>query len=439
MVIRSGDYAKNNDKFDPGEVAASVPPELNACQRRAYLAAARQKAVLIAGGAGVGKSYVVGKIARLYADRGYRVALAAPTGKAAKRIEQIVDMPAQTVHRLLKYNGHVFARNEESPLICDVVIVDEVSMLDVPLCYHLFKAIDFTKTNLVLVGDHNQLPPVGSGNIIRDILTNGLLPTVILDEVVRQAGLLKENSIAILDGRVAGNTETGEGRKSWYLVDKFSEQADILNFIMLMYGKILDEKLGYHLVNNVQLLAPMKKGLLGVDNLNIVLQRLIQKKYYGVDVEDVPAGRRPRFYLRDKVIQLRNNYDLNVMNGSIGVIEDYDADNGVYTILFDEGETQVEREDMKDVALAYALTFHKSQGSEYDCGIVVVHKSQSFMHHRNLFYTGVTRAKKTAIIIGDRWGIRNCAKQRITDRRRTFLSLDGFGSHQIKEAAANNG
>lgn len=422
----SRNFVQNNDKFDLDDVSSSVPQELNPCQRRAYLAAARHKAVLIAGGAGVGKSYVVGKIACLYADHGYRVALAAPTGKAAKRIEQIVDMPAQTVHRLLKYNGHEFARNEESPLNCDVVIVDEVSMLDVPLCYRLFKAIDFTKTNLVLVGDHNQLPPVGPGNIIRDILSNGLLPTVILDEVVRQAGLLKENSIAILDGRVAGNTETDEGRKSWYLVDKYTEQADILNFIMLMYEKILDEKLGYHIVNSVQLLAPMKKGLLGVDNLNIVLQRLIQKKCHGVDVDDVPAGRRPKFYLHDKVIQLRNNYDLNVMNGSIGTIESYDADAGVYNILFDEGETQVERDDMKDIALAYALTFHKSQGSEYECGIVIVHKSQSFMHHRNLFYTGVTRAKKTAIIIGDRWGIRNCAKHKITDRRRTFLSLEGF-------------
>ena len=422
----SRNFVQNNDKFDLDDILLSVSTDLNACQQLAYLAAARHKAVLIAGGAGVGKSYVVGKIACLYAEHGYRVALAAPTGKAAKRIEQIVDMPAQTVHRLLKYNGHEFARNEESPLNCDVVIVDEVSMLDVPLCYRLFKAIDFTKTNLVLVGDHNQLPPVGPGNIIRDILSNGLLPTVILDEVVRQAGLLKENSIAILDGRVAGNTETDEGRKSWYLVDKYTEQTDILNFIMLMYEKVLDEKLGYHIVNSVQLLAPMKKGLLGVDNLNIVLQRLIQKKCHGVDVDDVPAGRRPRFYLHDKVIQLRNNYDLNVMNGSIGTIESYDADAGVYTILFDEGETQVERDDMKDIALAYALTFHKSQGSEYECGIVIVHKSQAFMHHRNLFYTGVTRAKKTAIIIGDRWGIRNCAKHKITDRRRTFLSLEGF-------------
>ena len=425
-MAHSRNFVQNNDKFDLDDILLSVPTDLNNCQQLAYLAAARHKAVLIAGGAGVGKSYVVGKIACLYADHGYRVALAAPTGKAAKRIEQIVDMPAQTVHRLLKYNGHEFARNEESPLNCDVVIVDEVSMLDVPLCYRLFKAIDFTKTNLVLVGDHNQLPPVGPGNIIRDILSNGLLPTVILDEVVRQAGLLKENSIAILDGRVAGNTETDEGRKSWYLVDKYTEQTDILNFIMLMYEKVLDEKLGYHIVNSVQLLAPMKKGLLGVDNLNIVLQRLIQKKCHGVDVDDVPTGRRPRFYLHDKVIQLRNNYDLNVMNGSIGTIESYDADAGVYTILFDEGETPVERDDMKDIALAYALTFHKSQGSEYDCGIVVVHKSQSFMHHRNLFYTGVTRAKKTAIIIGDRWGIRNCAKHKITDRRRTFLSLEGF-------------
>ena len=428
----SNNFAENNNKFDINDVFESVPPELNGCQERAYLAAARHKAVLIAGGAGTGKSYVVARIAELYRNYGYSVALAAPTGKAARRIEQLVDMPARTIHRLLKYNGHEFAKNENSPLRHDVIIIDEVSMLDVPLCYRLFKAIDFTKTNIVLVGDHNQLPPVGPGNIIRDILSNGLIPTVVLDEVVRQAGLLKENSLAILDGRVAKNTEPPGSVKSWYLVDIYSEQMDILNFILNLYGKILDDRLGYNLVNDVQLLTPIKKGLLGVDSLNIVLQRLVQKKYYGVAVDEVPAGRRPRYYLHDKVINLRNNYELGVMNGSVGVIEDFDLENGAYTVLFDEGEVRLERENMKDIALAYALTLHKAQGSEYDCGIVVVHKSHAFMHHRNLFYTGVTRAKKTAVIIGDRWGIRNCANRKITGQRRTFLSLEGFWS----EAAA---
>jgi len=210
----------------------------------------------------------------------------------------------------------------------------------------------------------------------------------------------------------------------------FQDKEDIEQELALC---VFEQRANYdHLTEDVQLLIPIKKGLLGVDNLNIILQRLIQKKYYGIEVEEVAPGRRPKFYVNDKVIQLRNNYELGVMNGSIGIIQDFDPDDDAYTILFDEGEVSVERGDMKDVALAYALTFHKSQGSEYDCGIVVVHKSHSFMHHRNLFYTGVTRAKKTAIIIGDKWGIRNCAKQKVTDRRRTFLSLEGFGS----EAAA---
>ncbi len=417
-----------NSKFDAEDAVAHIPAGLTECQKLAYEAAIHHKGVMIAGGAGVGKTHLINEIAKLYTASGYSVALAAPTGKAAKRIEQVVGMPAQTIHRMLRYDGREFKVCESTPLKCDVVIIDEMSMTDVPLFYHLLKAINLAHTNIILVGDHNQLPPVGPGNIIRDILSNRLIPTVILDQVVRQAGILKENSIAILVGKVAKMDKTADSEKSWFVVDAYRDQTEIHKFICAMYSSVLEEQLGYHLVNDVQLLAPMKNGILGVANLNITLQCLIQKKCYGITVEPVATGHRPRFYLHDKVIQTRNNYEIGVMNGSIGTIENIDTVNDRYTILFDEGEVIVEREDLRDVSLAYALTTHKAQGSEYPCVIAIVHKTQSYMHHRNLFYTAVTRARKTAIIVGDRWAIRNCASKTASNNRHTFLSIPAFSS-----------
>ncbi len=424
------DNVRPNTKLDAENALARIPDSLNPGQKEAVRTTLENAVCLISGGAGTGKTYTTSCIVDLYRDADLEVVLAAPTGKAAKRLEQATGMAASTIHRLLGYDGVSFQRGHDNPIDTDVLILDEVSMLDVPLCWHLFQAVDFERTNLVLVGDHNQLPPVGPGNILRDLIQQKIIPATILTKVVRQAGILKENSIAILSGRVPPNVEGAAARKEWYVVDKFKEPENVLKFILYLYENVLSEKLGFDLVRDVQLLAPMKKGVLGVDTLNIELQRLLQKKCFDFPVEPVRANRRPKLLVNDKVIQNRNDYGLDVMNGAVGFIRRFDpADGGVYHIEFDDGVRTFDSDAMKNVSLAYASTVHKMQGSDCECVIVVVHKSQSFMHHRNLLYTAVTRAKKTAVIIGDRWAIRNCAEKAFTDIRKTFMSLEAFNGN----------
>jgi exodeoxyribonuclease V alpha subunit len=399
---------------------------LNAAQRRALEVAVRHNLMLVSGGAGSGKTFTVAAITRAYEARELSVVLAAPTGKAAKRLEQVVGREAVTLHRLLGFDGKTFARGPDARIEADVVIVDEVSMVDVPLAWHFLRAVDLDKTCVVLVGDHNQLPPVGPGNLLRDIIERRPIPTVILDEVVRQAGVLKESSIAVLRGEVRRTAPEGpDGKSPWIVESRFSEVLDAQRFILGLYGTTLVERLGFDLLADVQLLTPTRKGPLGVDALNVELQRLVQKKLWGVDVAPPRPGRRPEFLARDRVIQTRNNYDLGVMNGAIGVVTEVGVRRGELRVRFDDQEVEFtpENEGAKDLSLAYALTIHKAQGSEFPCAVVVVHKAHSFMHHRNLLYTGVTRAREVAIVVGDLWGMRRCAEKEQVERRRTFLSV----------------
>jgi exodeoxyribonuclease V alpha subunit len=292
------------------------------------------------------------------------------------------------------------------------------------LAWHLFNAVDFARTAIVIVGDHNQLPPVGPGNILRDLIHSNAIPTVILDKVVRQAGVLKENSTAILKGEVRKTSDAStQGCRDWYLADQFTDPGAARNFLLDLFDKRLDA-LGFDLIKDVQVLTPTHKGPLGTKSLNEDLQRLIQKRLWNVSVPETQPGRRSPFLKHDKVIQTRNNYELNVMNGAIGHVVDV-LPNGTLLIDFEGVAVEIEKgsPNLQDIQLAYTLTIHKTQGSEFPCAVVVVHKAHSFMHHRNLLYTGVTRARKTAIVLGDRWGIRNCAKKCQVDDRKTFLSI----------------
>lgn len=418
-----------NPHFAEGSVELAVDKvgeKLNEPQRRALLAAARHNLVLVSGGAGSGKTFTVAAITRLYEERGLKVVLAAPTGKAAKRIEQVVGREALTLHRLLGFNGKVFTAGPEAPIQADVIIIDEVSMVDVPLAWQLFRAVDLEKTCVVLVGDHNQLPPVGPGNLLRDLIERQPIPTVILDQVVRQAGVLKESSIAVLHGDVRRTADEGpDGRPPWIVVNRLSDVLDAQRYVLELFESVLVERLRFDLLADVQLLTPTRKGPLGVDALNVELQRLVQKKLWGVDVAPPRPGRRPEFLLHDRVIQNRNNYELEVMNGAIGIVTEVGAKRGELRVRFDDREVELtpENEGAKDLSLAYALTIHKAQGSEFPCAVVVIHKAHAFMHHRNLFYTGVTRARQVAIVVGDLWGMRNCAEKEQVERRKTFLSV----------------
>jgi len=399
-------------------------PTLNPVQREAVKNALLSSVSLITGGAGSGKTYTLSRITRIAQRFGLDVALAAPTGKAAKRMEESVRREASTIHRLLGFDGHSFRHSENNPITTDILIVDEMSMVDVPLAHQLFQSVDLEKTAVVLVGDHNQLPPIGPGHVLRDLVQSKPVPTTFLTDIVRQAGELKECSTAVLRGEVRPTSEIkANGRRPWYVVDKFTDREDVRRFLLLLFDEVLSERLGYDLIRDVQVLTPTHKGPLGTVELNIALQRLLQKKLYGVDVAETPPGRRPRLYPGDKVIQTKNDYELGVMNGSMGSVCSMDSEWLV--IDFDGRPVRISRGSSaeQNIQLALACSVHRVQGSEFPCAVVITHKSHAFMHHRNLLYTAVTRAKESVIILGDRWGISNCAEQVEVNSRNTNLSF----------------
>jgi len=207
-------------------------------------------------------------------------------------------------------------------------------------------------------------------------------------------------------------------------VDQFTDQWDAQRFVLDLFENVLVERLGFDLLTDVQLLTPTHKGPLGTRDLNCELQRLVQRRLWNVEAPPTTPGRRLKFLVHDKVIQTRNNYEIGVMNGAMGVVLHVGRD-GSLSVDFDGIPVEIEAgsPNLQDIQLAYALTIHKAQGSEFPCAVVVVHKAHSFMHHRNLLYTGVTRARQTTVLVGDRWGISNCARKRKQDDRRTFLSL----------------
>ncbi len=409
-------------EFDAGEIEASaggLSPE----QRCAFENAIEHRVSLISGGAGTGKTRTIQSIVSCYEDAGLTVALAAPTGKAAKRIEEVTRRPAHTLHRLLEYDGVNFGRDAANTLDADLIIVDEMSMTDSILFARFLDAVG-EETALVLVGDHNQLPPVGPGNPLRDLIETRVIPSVVLHKVFRQSGALKENSSAILTGEVRKTSgQSSGGRRDWYLVDQYTDPSGAAKCLRELFENVLEEKLGFDVLRDVQVLTPTHKGPLGTRELNILLQRIVQRKRFGTEAPVVAANRWPRILKGDKVIQMRNDYELGVMNGATGIVEDIQDDGSLAvsfdgrTVLYATGKGQT-----NNLRLAYASTVHKAQGSEYPCVVALVHKSHSFMHHRHLLYTAVTRARKTAIILGDQWGVRNCARKVSTHKRATFLS-----------------
>lgn len=415
-------------------------PELNEDQRTAVRFALACQLVVITGGAGSGKTYTLKSIVDEFSGRGHNaIVLCAPTGKAARRITESVGRSAATIHRTLGYRGgDTWNFNRMNPLAADLVVVDEFSMVDVSLAWRLLQAIDWSRTAVVLVGDPNQLPPIGAGNVLRDVINSADVPVIRLNQVVRQAGELKHNSMAILSGEVPRPVRRrGDPPAPWYVMDK-SEAGDISDaeHARDMLVAVVDERLEhlrspdgipFDLLRDVQILTPQHGGALGTRELNIALQRVLQRKLYGITVEPVEEGRRPRFLVGDKVIQTKNDYELGIMNGTIGYIQEIDCETGDLIVDFD-GEDEpivVPKKGSKQshLAHAYALTVHKMQGSEVPCAIAITHKAHTFMQHQAMLYTAVTRAKQTAIVFGDAWGIRQAARTRKVETRRTFLAL----------------
>jgi exodeoxyribonuclease V alpha subunit len=426
------------------QMIATKFPTLNSEQREAMLSAFKYRQVLISGAGGTGKSFTTAAICDVYESMGLKVKLTSPTGKASKRLAELSGREALTIHRLigLAPTDDIQAKSNRSgdePVDADLIIVDESSMIPIKLAWELFKALDLNRTCLVFLGDHHQLAPVGAGNILRDLVERRPIPAVILKQVVRQAGLLCENSFKVLQGEVPETTTVADqsGRKPWYLVkikDRFGEDSaeNLQKTIVQMYEEYLQDQLGFDLINDIQLLSPKKAGLIGTEQMNITLQKVIQKKLYNFEVPPIPAGEKPKFYVNDRVIQVkRNNYDLDIMNGEMGIVKEINGKNLIIRFPdkkgFREVPLDVSSKMVRDhLELAYCLTFHKMQGSEIRCAIVIIHKSHMFQHDRSLFYTGVSRAKETAIIIGDAYGMKNCAETQKSISRRTFLSVLPF-------------
>lgn len=368
-------------------------------QREGLRVALGNKISVLTGGPGTGKTTILRSLVRILKAKGVRILLASPTGRAAQRLAESAGMRAHTVHRLLEFDPErrSFARNEVRPLSADFVIVDESSMLDTRLAASLLAAVP-AESHLLLVGDADQLPSVGAGNVLRDLIASGGLPTVCLQRIFRQGhgSGISEMAHQVLTGRIAlpesrPVTETPDHADLRFVkaADPEACVAAVLAIVDRLKREGLTDPLGF------QVLAPMHKGTCGVARLNA----LIQERFPGGAESIVVGG--VSYRSGDKVIQLRNDYDRGIFNGDIGRILEMDVECGVLTVDFGNGGVELDRDAIRDLGLAFAMTIHKSQGSEYPTVIVPLVMGHYVMLRRNLLYTAITRGKREVWMVGD--------------------------------------
>jgi exodeoxyribonuclease V alpha subunit len=392
-------------------------------QRLAVLRALSRGVIVITGGPGTGKTTIIRFIHKLLKKKGVRVALASPTGRAARRLKDATGAEAKTIHRLLEFGivegRPCFQRDEDRPLSQGAVIIDEVSMVDISLMHSLLKAIA-PGTRLILVGDVDQLPSVGPGNVLRDIITSGVVETVRLTEIFRQRGesLIVKNAHRINEGMFPILT-TREG--DFF----FIEEGEPQNIVALIKGLVKDRLPRYlscDPVEDIQVLSPMRRTITGVDNLNKVLQEALNppNPHKGV----VRSGSR-LFREGDKVMQIKNNYQTMIFNGEMGRILRIDGEEQKVLVQFadEQGDKVVAYgpEDLDELALAYAVSVHKSQGSEFPAVVLPVTTQHFIMLQRNLLYTALTRAKRLAVFVGTKKAIAIAVKNNKIDVRYSLL------------------
>lgn len=390
-------------------------------QKRAVIGALTSKMMIVTGGPGTGKTTIVKAILEILQKKHAQVQLAAPTGRATKRLTETTGMEAKTIHRLLEYSvkERGFLRNTKKPLSLDVLIVDEASMIDILLFYHLLKALPLHAT-LILVGDIYQLPSVGPGNILKEIIESGLFKVLELNEIFRQAqeSLIITNAHRINGGQFPLFVKSSEPGSS-YLADFFFVRQDdphrVLNLIMEFLKYRIPRKFGFDSRFDIQILTPMNKGLLGTINLNSQLQTLLNPN----SKELIRGGKT--FRVNDKVMQIKNNYEKEVFNGDIGRIIKIDLESQEVSVIFDAGRVNYLFQELDELVLAYAISVHKSQGSEYPVIILPLLTQHFILLQRNLLYTAVTRAKKLVIIIGSFKALAIALKNNKTLERYTNL------------------
>jgi exodeoxyribonuclease V alpha subunit len=416
-------------ELDEAQARAGIT--LDERQRQAVCAAFQSGVLVLTGGPGTGKTTTLKLMIGLFEMRNLKVLLAAPTGRAAKRLSQATGRPARTLHRLLEFGpaeeGWRFGRGVSSPLECDAIIVDEMSMVDILLMYHLLKAIK-PGTRLILVGDADQLPPVGAGNVLSDIIRSGAVETVVLDRIFRQP---TGSMIVVNAHRInRGEMPLFRGATDFFLVEE-EDPEQVARTVVDTVSRRLPGYLKCDPIDDIQVLSPMRRTATGVDNLNRLLRDALNPARSGAS--EIQFGSLV-FRRGDKVMQVRNNYDRRVWNGDMGRIVRVDSEEGEVTVRFPEadGERDVVycQHDLDELVLSYCVSIHKSQGSEYPAVVVPITTQHYVMLQRNLLYTAVTRARRMVVIIGTKRALGIAVRNAEISQRRTWVA------QRLNEAAS---
>lgn len=388
-------------KFDVDKAIKDVEKEMGItfsdAQRLAIRESFDKKILVITGGPGTGKTTIIKAVVDIFRHWGRTVLLAAPTGRAAKRLSEATHKEAKTIHRTLEYTPKVgnFRRNEGHPLKGDCLVVDEFSMVDLPLMHYLLKAVPPTM-RLVLVGDKDQLPSVGPGNLLRDIINSGTVGVVRLNQIFRQErdSLIVSNAHRINSGKKLIYPEKGNKDSDFYFIAQEDENK-AFHMIVNLCSDNIPKKLSLNpLSPQIQVISPMYRGVIGVDNLNVELQKRLNPSHEGLKI-----GNR-EIRIKDKMMQIRNNYDKDVFNGDIGTVVEIDRKTYRVAVDFDGKIVPYLREELNEITHAYAISVHKSQGSEYQAVVIPLLTQHYIMLQRNLFYTALTRAKRLSCIVG---------------------------------------
>jgi exodeoxyribonuclease V alpha subunit len=390
---------------------------LAANQREALKAALENWAVIITGGPGTGKTTLIKGLVSICEKKEKTVQLAAPTGRAAKRLAEATGNPARTIHRMLEFNPKTreFTRNIVNPIETDLVVIDEASMLDTEIAAHLLSAVP-PHCRIVLVGDGDQLPSVGPGNVLSDAMRSGVVKVVRLTHVFRQerGSLILTNAHRINNGRFPELQPKNEAR-DFFLFERDDPDHAAATIIEVASRRIPD-RFNLDPIFDVQVLSPMRRGPLGVIELNRKLQDVLTPRG-----DQLEVGAR-RFRIGDKIMQLRNNYDLDIFNGDIGSVISIDVDDREIVADFDGRSVEITSEGLDDIIPAYVTTIHKSQGSEYPAVIIALHHQHFIMLQRNLLYTAVTRGKQLVVIVGSKRALSRAVKNATVRRRCTMLA-----------------